>query len=65
MLGVLFAERTVFFKFETIGIVTLVFETVVVAVFALGALESNFHSRRFRSHWLKTPYKKIAPLFGA
>ena len=50
MRGVLFAERTVLFHFKTIGIVALVFETVVIAVFALGALERDLQSRRFNSH---------------
>ncbi len=59
MNGVLFADGAVLFQFETIGIVTFIFKTVVVAVFALRALERDFHSRRFCSHWFKTPYKKI------
>ena len=65
MYGVLFANGAVLFTFKTVGIVALVLKTVVIAVFALGAFERNFRSRRFRSHKSKTPYKKIAPLIGA
>jgi hypothetical protein len=61
MLGVLFAYGAIFFEFETVGIVALIFETVVVSVLALGALERNLHSRRFGSHWLKLHTKKLHP----
>ncbi len=65
MHGVLFADGTVLFQFETIGIVPFVFKAVVIAIFTFRALERNFQSRGFRSHLSKTPYKKIAPLIGA
>ena len=58
---VLLADRAIFFEFETVGIVTLVFEAIVIAVFALGALKRDLHSRGFDSHCVKTPYKKITP----
>lgn len=64
MNGVLFADRAILFQFQTVGIVALILETVVIAVLALGTLERNFSSRRFGSHFKKTPYKKITPLFG-
>ena len=63
--GMFFAGRTVLLEFETIGIVSLVLEAVVVAILALGALKRDLESRGFNSHGEKTPYKKITPLFGA
>ena len=62
MHGMLFADRAIFVEFETVGVVALILETIVISVLALGALERDLHSRRFGSHWLKTPYKKITPL---
>ena len=50
MCRVFFANGAVFFELQTIGIVALVLETVVVAVMTLGALERDFHSRGFGSH---------------
>ena len=59
---VLLASGAVLLQLKTIGIVALILEAVVIAVFALRTLESDLHSRGFRSHGLKTPYKKITPL---
>lgn len=59
---VLFARRAVLLQLETIGIVALIFEAVVITVLALRALERDLHSRGFGSHGTKTPYKKITPL---
>ena len=39
MLGVLLAERAVFGNGDPVGIVALILETVVIPVFALGALK--------------------------
>lgn len=42
MLGVLFAERTVFGNGEPVRIVTLIFIAVVISALAFGAFESYF-----------------------
>lgn len=65
MRGVLFADRAVFFQLETVGVVTLVLEAVVIPVLALGTLERNFHSGGFRCHSLKLHTKKLHPFSGA
>ena len=58
----LLAERAILGHRESVGVVTLIFVTVVVAVFALRALESYLGSHIcFLSHFGKTPYKKITP----
>ena len=44
MLGVLFAERAVFGHRQSVGVVTLVFVTVVVEMLALGTFDSDFGS---------------------
>ena len=59
---VLLADGAVLFQLETVGVVALIFEAVVIAVLALRALERYLHSRGFGSHRKKTPYKKITPL---
>ena len=61
MLGMLFAERTVFGYGKPVGVVTLVLEAVVIPVLALGTLERNFHSGGFRCHSLKLHTKKLHP----
>ena len=42
MLGVLFAERTVFGYGKPVRVVTLILIAVVISVLALGAFESYF-----------------------
>ena len=42
MLCMLFAERAVFGNGKPVGVVTLILITVVISVFALGALEGYF-----------------------
>ena len=42
---VLFADGTILFELETVGIVALIFETVGIAVLALRALERDLRSR--------------------
>ena len=54
----LFADGAVFFEFETVGIVALVFEAIVVAVFAHGAFERDLHSRGFNSHLCENSIQK-------
>ena len=44
MNGVLFAKSAILFKFDTIGIVLLVFHIVVIALLTFGASQSNFIS---------------------
>ena len=44
MFCVLFAERAVFGNSNPVGIVTLILETVVIPVLALGAFKGNFGS---------------------
>lgn len=64
MLGVLLAERAVLGNSKPVGVVALVFITVVIAVLANRALERYFCSDIcFLSHFGKTPYKKITPPF--
>lgn len=50
MNGVLLAGRTILLEFETIGIVPLILEAIVVSVLALGALKRHLESRGFDSH---------------
>ena len=50
MFGVLLAERAVLAKYDSIGIVLFVFNTVVVSMFAFSAFERNFGSCRFGCH---------------
>ena len=61
MFGVLSAERTILAENQSVGIVLLVLNAVVVSVLTFGALERDFVSRRFNCH-NKTPCKKITPL---
>jgi len=64
MFRVLLAERAVLGNSEPVGVVALIFITVVIAVLALRAFESYFGSYVcFLSHFGKTPYKKITPPF--
>ena len=63
--GMFFASGAILLELEAIGIVSLILEAVVIAVFAFRALEGDFETRGFNSHGEKTPYKKITPLFGA
>ena len=58
---VLFASGAIFFQLKTVGIVALVLEAVVIAVFALGALERYFHSRGFGSHRENSIQKNYTP----
>ena len=64
MFRVLLAERTIFRDHQTIRIVLLVLNAVIVSMLAFGTFKSNFGSCRFDCH-NKTPYKKITPLGGA
>lgn len=62
MLGMLLAERAIFGHCEPVGVVTLIFITVVVAVFALRALQSYLGSHIcFLSHLEKLRTKKLHP----
>ena len=61
MLRVLFAERAILAQNESIGIVFLVFQTIVVSVLALRAFKRNFGSCRFGCH-NQNSIQKITPL---
>ena len=60
MFGVLSAERAVFGKNQSVRIVLLVLNTVIVTLLAFGAFERDFVSRGLNCH-NKTPCKKITP----
>ena len=64
VIRVLLAERAVFGHYQSVGIVLLVLNAVIVSMFAFGTFKSNFGSCRFGCH-NKTPYKKITPLSSA
>jgi len=62
MLSMFFAERAVLRHRKPVGVVALVFITVVIAVLALRTFKSYLGSYVcFLSHFGKTPYKKITP----
>ena len=44
------AERAVFADNDSVRVVLLVFDTVIVSVFAFGTFERNFGSCRFGCH---------------
>jgi len=58
---VLFAERAVLGKNESIGIVLLILNAVIVSSFALGALKRNFGSCRFGCHNQNSIQKNYTP----
>ena len=60
MLRVLLAERAVFAHNESVRIVLLVLNTVIISMLAFGTFKRDFGSCRFGCH-SKTPYKKITP----
>ena len=62
MLRMLLAERAILGHRESVGVVTLIFVTVVVAVFALRTFESYLGSHIcFLSHLEKLRTKKLHP----
>ena len=58
---VLFARGAVFFQLDAVGIVALILEAVVIAVFALRALERYLHSRGFGCHRENSIQKNYTP----
>ena len=62
--GVLFAERTILGKNESIRIILLVLNTVVVSMLAFRAFKRNFRSSGFNCH-NKNSIQKITPLIWA
>ena len=60
MIRVLSALGAVLGKNESIGIVLLVLQAVVISMLAFSTFKGNFSSCRFGCH-SKTPYKKITP----
>ena len=63
MFGVLFAERTILGKNESVGIVLLVLNRIIVSVFAFRTFKRNFGSCRFGCH-NQNSIQKITPLGG-
>ena len=63
MFRVLLAERTVFAHNESIRIVLLVLDTVVVSMLAFRTFKRNFRSSGFNCH-NKNSIQKITPLVG-
>ena len=61
MIGVLLAERAVFGKNQSIRIVLLVLNTVVVSMLAFRAFKRDFRSSGFNCH-NKNSIQKITPL---
>ena len=64
MIRVLSALGAILGKYESVRIVLLILNAVVVSMLAFGAFERDFGSCRFGCH-SKTPYKKITPYFQA
>ena len=60
MIRVLSALRAVLGKNDSIRVVLLVLNAIVVSALAFSAFKRNFGSCRFGCH-NKTPYKKITP----
>lgn len=65
MLGVLFAERAILFENQSVGIVSLIFNGIVVSMLAFGAFERYFGSRCFNCHIENSITKKLHPSSGA
>ena len=63
MFGVLSATRAVLGKNQSVGIVLLVLNTVVVSMLAFRAFKRNFRSSGFNCH-NKNSIQKITPLVG-
>ena len=61
MFGVFLAERTVFAHNESVRVVLLVLDAVIVSMLAFGAFKRNFGSCRFGCH-NQNSIQKITPL---
>ena len=48
--GVLLADGAVLLELETVGVVALIFEAVVIPVLAFRTFKRDLHSRGFGSH---------------
>ena len=62
---VLLAGGAVLLQLETVGIVALVFEAVIIAVFAFRALERDLHPCGLGSHCIENSIQKNYTPFGA
>ena len=62
VLRVLLAERTVLFQDQSVGIVLLVLDAVIVSMLAFRAFECNFGSCRFCCHIENSIQKNYTPL---
>ena len=61
VIRVLFAERTILAERQSVRIVLLVLNAVIISVFALSAFKRNFGSCRFGCH-NQNSIQKITPL---
>ncbi len=61
MFRVLLAERAVFAKSQSVGIVLLILNTVIVSMLAFGAFKRNFGSCRFGCHNQNSIQKNYTP----
>ena len=57
----LFAERAVLIQSQSVGIVLLVLDTVVISVFAFRAFKRDFGSCRFGCHIENSMQKNYTP----
>lgn len=56
---VLLAKSAIFLQFDSVGIIFLVLITIIISLFALGALKSNFRSHNFFSQKINTPVRMV------
>ena len=61
MNGVLLAERTILGKNESVGIVLLVLDRIVVSMLTFGAFERDFSSCRLGCHNQNSIQKNYTP----
>ena len=61
MFRVLLAERAVFVKSQSVGIVLLILNTVIISMLAFGAFKRNFGSCRFGCHNQNSIQKNYTP----
>ena len=61
MFRVLLAERAVFVKSQSVRIVLLILNTVIVSMLAFGAFKRNFGSCRFGCHNQNSIQKNYTP----
>lgn len=62
MFGVLLAERAILFENQSVGIVLLVLDAVIVSMLAFRAFECNFGPCRLCCHIANSIQKNYTPL---